>query len=335
MNKFKVFYAVLTLAVFCLEGCTAQPSKQGHALTLTSTIPLQGVGGRIDHLTFDSSTQRLFIAALGNNTVEVVDLKTNKPIHSIKGLSEPQGVAFIPEQNVLFVANGGNGAVDVFNAATYQKLSSIQLPDDADNVRYDTLNKKVYVGYGEGGIAIIDAATFKQEADIKLQGHPESFQLDILTSKIYVNIPDKQQVEVIDMDKQAVIGRWKITEAKANFPMALDAANHRLFIGCRHPSKLLVLDTETGARIAAVDIDNDADDIFYNHEDSSLYITCGGGYLNIIKQQSVNQYTETERTSTSSGARTSLFISQINRLVIASPKGFGRSAELLVYAIDR
>lgn len=333
MNKFKVFYAVLTLAVFCLEGCTAQPSKQSQALTLTSTIPLPGVSGRIDHLAFDSSTQRLFIAALSNNTVEVVDLKTNKLIHSIKGLSEPQGVAFIAEQNVLFVANGGNGAVDVFNAATYQKLSSVPLPGDADNVRYDALNKKVYVGYGEGGIAIIDAATFKQEADIKLQGHPESFQLDIAAKKIYVNVPDKQQVEVIDMEKQIVVSSWKITEAKANFPMALDAVNHRLFIGCRHPSKLLVLDTETGTRIASVDIDNDTDDIFYSHEDSSLYITCGGGYLNIIKQQSANQYTQTEKTSTRSGARTSLYIPQINRLVIASPKSFGRNAELLIYEV--
>lgn len=333
MNQFKAFYAVLTLAVFCLEGCTAQPSKQSQALTLTSTIPLPGVSGRIDHLTFDSSTQRLFIAALGNNTVEVVDLKTNKPIHSIKGLSEPQGLAFIPEQNVLFVANGGNGAVDVFNAATYQKLSSIQLPGDADNVRYDALNKKAYVGYGEGGIAFIDGASFKQVADIKLQGHPESFQLDIVAKKIYVNVPDKQQVEVIDMEKQMVISRWKITEAKANFPMALDAASHRLFIGCRHPSKLLVLDTQTGAQIAAVDIDSDTDDIFYNHKDSSIYISCGGGYLNIIKQQSANQYTQTEKISTRSGARTSLFIPEINRLVIASPKAFGRSAELLEHAV--
>ena len=264
MNQLKVCFALITLAVFCLAGCDAQPSKQGQALPLTATIALPGVSGRIDHLAFDSSTQRLFIAALGNNSVEVIDLKTNKVTHSITGLSEPQGIAFITGKNMLFIANGGNGACDVFNANTYQKITSVQLAGDADNVRYDAKNNKVYVGYGEGGIAIIDAVTFKQVADIKLQGHPESFQLDIPAKKIYVNVPDKQQVEVIDLDKQTVIDRWKLTEAKANFPMALDAANQQLMIGCRHPAKLLVLDTNTGKLITTMDMDSDVDDIFYN-----------------------------------------------------------------------
>jgi len=335
MIRLKSYYVVIVLVVLCLESCHAQSSKLSQALPLITSISLPGVSGRIDHLAFDSTTQRLFIAALGNNTVEVIDLKTNKAIHSIKGLSEPQGIAFIAGKNILFVANGGNGACDVFNADTYQKITSVQLPGDADNVRYDAVNKKVYVGYGAGGIAVIDPATLKQVADIKLQGHPESFQLDMPAKKIYVNVPDKQQVEVIDLEKQTVINRWKLTDAKANFPMALDEANHRLFIGCRHPAKLLVLDTDTGAQIAALETDSDADDIFHNQTDSTIYISCGGGYLNVIKQQGANQYTQTEKIPSRSGARTSLLISQINRLAIASPKSFNRSAELLVYEVKK
>lgn len=334
MNKVNRFCTVITLVVFCLESCHAQPSKQSQALALVTSIALPGVSGRIDHLAFDSSTQRLFIAALGNNSIEVVDLKTSKVIHSITGLSEPQGLAFIPEKNTLFVANGSNGSFDIFNTATYQKLSSIQLAGDADNVRYDPINKKVYVGYGEGGIAIIDATTLKLEADINILGHPESFQLDIPARRIYVNVPDKQQVEVIDLDKQKVVDRWKLTEARANFPMALDAANHRLFIGCRHPAKLLVLDTQTGKLVTNVEIDGDTDDIFYNQTDSSIYVSCGGGYLDIIKQQGGNQYTQTEKLTSRSGARTSLFIPQITMLVIASPKDFSNVATLLVYKIN-
>lgn len=329
------FAAIFLLVIFCLEGCRAQPSKQGQELSLVTSIALPGVAGRIDHLSFDSSTQRLFIAALGNNTVEVVDLKTNKVIHSITGLSEPQGIAFIPDENKLVVANGGNGACDVFNAATYQKISSLQLAGDADNVRYDVVNKKIYVGYGEGGIAIIDAATMKQEADVKLQGHPESFQLDMATRRLYVNVPDKQQVEILDLNKLTVIERWKIKDARANFPMSLDAVNHRLFIGCRHPAKLWVLDTETGEPVASAAIDGDTDDIFYNRTDSSIYISCGAGYLDIIKHLGGNQYKQTGQLTTRSGARTSLFIPQINRLVIASPKSMGRDAEILVYEVKK
>ena len=300
---------------------------------MIGAIAVPDVGGRIDHLAFDPVSQRIFVAALGNNTVEVVDLKNNKSIHSIKNLSEPQGIAFIPGKNILFVANGGNGACAIFNAATYQKITAVQLPGDADNVRYDNVNKKIYVGYGEGGIAVIDAATFKLLADIKLQGHPEAFQLDIAPKKIYVNVPDKQQVEIIDLDKQIVIDRWKLTTAKSNFPMALDAANHRLFIGCRHPAKLLVLDAETGKQITAIDTDSDVDDIFYNPKNGSIYLSCGGGYVDIFKQETANTYTLVEKIPSRSGARTSLFIPQSDRLIVASPKSFSSGAALLVYGI--
>ncbi|MDB5277360.1 MAG: hypothetical protein JWR61_2315 [Ferruginibacter sp.] len=333
MSQLKSYCIAITLVVFCLEGCNAQPSKQSQSLPLITSIALPGVGGRIDHLAFDSTTQRIFIAALGNNSVEVVDLKTNKVIHSITGLSEPQGIAFIAGKNIVVVANGGNGACDIFNADNYQKITSIQLPGDADNVRYDAINKKIYVGYGEGGIAVIDAATLKQVADIKLQGHPESFQLDITAKKIYVNVPDKQQVEIIDLDKQMVADRWKLTAAKSNFPMALDIANHRLFIGCRHPAKLLVLDAVTGKPITTVPIENDADDIFYEPKNGAIFLSCGGGYINIVSQLDPDTYLVSEKANTRSGATTSLTLPQINRLVVASPKGFGRSAELLVYQV--
>ena len=332
MSQLKGYYIAITLAVLCLEGCNAQSSKQSQALPLIATIGLPGVSGRIDHLAYDSTTQRIFIAALGNNSVEVVDLKTNKVIHSITGLNEPQGIAFISGKNMLFVANGGNGACDVFNAATYQKITVVQLSGDADNVRYDAVNKKIYAGYGEGAIAIIDAATLKQLADIKLQGHPESFQLDIAAKKIYVNVPDKQQVEVIDLDKQTVVDRWKLTAAKSNFPMALDTANHRLFIVCRHPAKLLVLNAETGKLITTIDADSDADDIFYNQKNRSIYLSCGGGYVDIFKQETPNTYTLVEKVPSRSGARTSLFIPQSNQLIVASPKSFSNDAALLVYA---
>ena len=333
MNQLKIYFIAITLFSFYLQGCTAQPSTQSKTLPLIGSIDLPAVSGRIDHLAFDPVSQRIFVAALGNNSVEVVDLKNNKPIYSIKNLREPQGIVFIQENNTVFVANGGNGVCDVFNANTFQKITAIQLPSDADNVRYDSTTKKLYVGYGNGGIAIIDAGTFKQVADIKLQGHPESFQLDIAAKKIFVNVPDKQQVEIIDLDKQIVIARWKLTAAKSNFPMALDAFNHRLFIGCRHSAKLLVLDAETGKQITAIDTDSDVDDIFYNPKNGSIYLSCGGGYVDIFKQETANTYTLVEKRPSRSGARTSLFIPQSDRLIVATPKSFSSGAALMVYGI--
>lgn len=333
MSQVKTFFIPIVIFIFCLQGCIAQTSVQSKILPLISTIALPVVSGRIDHLAIDPVSQRIFIAALGNNSIEVVDLKSNNSIFSIKNLNEPQGIVFIRENNTVFVANGGNGKCDIFNATTFQKIKTIQLSGDADNIRYDSIHKKLYVGYGNGGIAIINAVTFKQEADIKLQGHPESFQLDIAAGKIYVNVPDKHQVEIIDLNKSIVIDRWELTKAKSNFPMALDAINHRLFIGCRRPAKLLVLNTETGNVITELKIDNDVDDIFLDSKNGNLYLSCGSGYIDICKQNSADRYTLIEKIPTRSGARTSLFIPQLNRLIIASPKNFGSDAALLIYSL--
>ena len=328
MHNSKIILLAAILFFFA-SGCKAQ--SQTNSLQLIETIPLQNVSGRIDHLSFDNKNKIVFVAALGNNTVEVVDLKNKKVIHSIKGLHEPQGVAFIPENNSLVVANGDNGECDVFNATDFQKTNSIQLGDDADNVRYDATGKKIYVGYGNGGIAIIDAATFKLIGEIKLPGHPESFQINKQEKKMYVNVPDEKQIAVIDLTQNKIIAQWKNITANANFPMALDEANHRLFIGCRHPSKLLVLDTESGNIISSIDIDGDTDDVFYNPSAKEIYVSCGSGYVDVINQIDANHYTANGTMKTNSGARTSLFISQLHQLIIAAPARTGGSAQLMIY----
>ena len=334
MKQFSIWLVGAGLIFYLLPGCAAQSSTaESKTLNLVASIALPNVNGRIDHLAFDPKTERIFVAALGNNTVEVIDLKIGKPVHSIKGFAEPQGVAFVGTNNTLFIANGQTGACDVLNAGSYQKITSIPLPGDADNVRYDSIHKKIYVGYGEGGIAVIDAVNFKKVGDIQLEGHPESFQLDIQHQKIFVNVPDKQQIEVIDLAKNAVINRWKLTEARTNFPMSLDLKHHRLFIGCRRPAKLLILDSDTGKLISTVDTDSDVDDIFYDQGNKRIYISCGGGYIDIIEQQHSRGYTLIEKLASHPGARTSLVIPELHRLVVASPKSLVKSAFLLVYAL--
>jgi DNA-binding beta-propeller fold protein YncE len=328
MNNSKIILLAAILSCFT-SGCKAQ--LQTNSLQLIETISLQNVSGRIDHLSFDSKNNLVFVAALGNNTVEVIDLKNKKLIHSIKDLHEPQGVAFIPENNSLVVANGDNGECDVFNATDFQKTNSIQLGDDADNVRYDATDKKIYVGYGNGGIATIDATTFKLINEIKLPGHPESFQIDKHEKKMYVNVPDEKQIVVIDLSQNKIIAQWKNTTANANFPMALDEANHRLFIGCRHPAKLIVLDTQTGKIISSFDIDGDTDDIFYNASAKEIYVSCGSGYVDVFNQIDANHYTINGKMKTNSGARTSLFIPQLHQLIIAAPARIGSNAQLMIY----
>lgn len=327
----KLLFNLLIALQLLFNGCRAQ--TQSDPLKLIATIPLSNVSGRIDHLSFDNKHQRIFVAALGNNTVEIVDLKNKKSVHSIKDLSEPQGVVFIPESNTLFVANGDNGECDIFNTESFQKTSLIKLDGDADNVRYDSVDNKIYVGYGNGGIAIIDATTFMIITKIKLSGHPESFQINKSKNKIYVNVPDKKLIEVIDLNINAVTSKWKMTEATSNFPMSLDEKNHRLFVGCRHSPKLLVIDTQIGKTVASLDIDRDVDDIFYNANTKEIYLSCGQGYIDVFKQENADTYRAIGKISTGSGARTSLFIPELKQLIVASPSGFNKNASILIYTV--
>lgn len=337
MGKMKAIIflgSFLSLVALLLANSYCQ-TPGGKALSLNGSIQLTGVSGRIDHMAFDNKRQFIYVAALGNNSVEVVDMKTRKVVHSINGLGEPQGIRYIPESNAIFIANGNNGVCDVFDDDSYKKITSIKLESDADNVRYDPGSSKVYAGYGKGGIAIIDAKSFKQLADIKLPGHPESFQLDTEAGKLFVNVPDSKILATIDLTKNIVTNKWKVEIASANFPMALDSKNHRLFIGCRNPAKLLVLNSETGKTVDVINIDIDTDDIFYDSFSKQIFVSCGSGYIDVIKQIDPDKYGEISRIESLSGARTSLFVPELNQLIIASPARAGREAQLMIYEVKQ
>ena len=303
-------------------------AEEAGPLRVTQTIPLRNVEGRIDHMAVDLKGERLFIAALGNNTVEIVNLRAGKHMGTITGLHEPQGVGFVPELNTIFVANAQNGACEVFNGSSFKRIRSIKFSDDADNIRYDAAARRVYVGYGSGGLGIIDAATGDQLGEIKLDGHPESFQLEKFGRRIFVNIPTSQKIAVVDREKRAAVTAWSVAGATANFSMALDESHHRLFVGFRKPAKLSVFDTESGKVVTNLDSPGDADDIFYDGTRRRIYVSGGDGFIGIIQQQDADHYKTLTKTPTASGARTSLFVPELSRLYLAVPHRGTQSAEV-------
>jgi DNA-binding beta-propeller fold protein YncE len=323
----RVFLSLIGLIALAV----ATEAGESAALKLVQTIPLPNVEGRIDHMAVDLKGQRLFVAALGNNTVEIIDLREGKRFHSITGLHEPQGVAFIPEFNKIFVANGKSGACDIFDAASLKLVKSVKFSDDADNVQYDAAARRVYVGYGSGALGIIDAATGDHLDDIKLDGHPESFQLEKSGRRIFVNVPTSQKVAVVDREKRTVMAAWPVAEARANFPMALDEDHHRLFVGARQPAKLVVFDTESGRPVGNLDIPDDADDIFYDAARRQIYISGGEGVIGILRQNDTDHYTMVGKVPTAAGARTSFFVPEHNRLYLAVPHRGKQRAEIRIY----
>ncbi|MGH9710660.1 MAG: YncE family protein, partial [Candidatus Acidiferrales bacterium] len=180
------------VCIFALAGLIVH-AQRTEPLRLLRTVPLPNVKGRIDHFDVDMAGHRLFMSALGNNTLEVFDLGAgNKRIHTVRGLREPQGVTYAPESNRIFVANGDDGTVRVFDGSTYELLNTVHLSNDADDTRYDPVTKHVFVGYGDdgnAGLAVLDGATGNLLERIKLPAHPESFQLEESGPRIFVNVP--------------------------------------------------------------------------------------------------------------------------------------------------
>jgi DNA-binding beta-propeller fold protein YncE len=290
---------------------------------------MPGVEGRIDHLAVDPTGQRLFVAALGNNTVEVLDVDKGVHVKSLAGFREPQGIALAADANVVAVANGQGEGVQLVDAKDYRMGKSIRLGDDSDNVRYDAAAKKLYVGYGGGALAALSTEG-QVLGTVKLAGHPESFQLESKGPRIFVNVPTANHVAVIDRDSMKVVATWPVS-AKANYPMALDDAGHRAFIGCRRPAKILIYDTTTGKEIGASDIVGDTDDMFYDQKRKRLYVAGGEGFIDVFDAQAPTALKRSSRVPTADGARTALFAPALGRLYLAVPHRGSQRAEIRVF----
>ena len=325
------FYFSLTLVINLANSCHSQQSFGEGLLKLEQTILLPKVKGRIDHMDVNVKERIVYMAALGNNSLEVVDIQNGNLLHSIRGLDEPQGVGYIPQHHEIVVANGGNGACIFYNDKTFEKTATVQLSSDADDVRYDSAERKIYVGYGDGAIAVIDADTHQKTGNIKLPAHPEGFQLDKALGRLYVNVPDAGVICVIDLGKQKLIEEWK-NDGNANFPMAIDAMRHRIFIGYRRPAKFEVLDGKSGQKIASNETLGDMDDLYFDNFTNEVLARGGGGAVHIFRQEP-NGYKQVANIHTRSGARTSLLIPQFSLFVLAERAAGNQDATLLVYKI--
>jgi len=311
------------------EPTTPHAEPGAGPLRLTKTIPLPNVEGRIDHMDVDAKGQRLFIAALGNNTVEVVDLQTGTRIQSLRGFSEPQGIRYLTASNTLVVANGGSGVI-AFLDASFKQIKTAHFGGDADNVRYDSGHNKVYVGYGNGSLAVMDEGGERQ-GDIPVGGHPESFQLDSTAGMAYVNVPARQDVAVVDLNKKKVVSRWAVQGASANYPMALDSERHRLFVVTRKPPHLLVYDTEAGKLVATLKGAADSDDVFYDGARRRVYASFGEGTVLVYGQRDADNYDVTSTVATAPGGRTSFFSPELRQLYVAIPHRNTPTAEIRIY----
>jgi DNA-binding beta-propeller fold protein YncE len=307
-------------------------------MILTATVPLVGVKGRFDHFAFGKG--RVFVSGLGNNSVEVIDLFQGTRAREITGVPNPQGVAFSPEANKLFVASE-KGKVYIYDGDSFKLITTLNFDGGADNLRYDSATKRVYVGCGDdeknAAIAAVDAMTNKRLDEVyKLGGEPESFQLEKNGPNIYVNVPDLKQIVVINRTTKELT-RWPVA-AGQNFPMALDEADHRVIVGTREPATLSVFDTGTGKMVASVPTVQDTDDLYYSAEHKRVFVPGRAGSIWVYQQADPDHYNVIAKIPTVVGAGTAGYFGRqgkgFDRFFLAVSAGANTSAEVRVYTLS-
>ncbi len=306
MRRWRGLAAALLLV---LPGCSqAQPTDPRSPLVLEQTIALPDTRGRIDHLTIDLADHRLFVAEIGNGTVDEIDLEAGKVVGRITGLSEPQGVAWLPVPYELVVACG-DGSVRFYDQDRHE-LARIDLGDDADNARVDPRNGHVIVGYGKGALATIDPIAHRVLARLTLPGHPEGFRLS--GARAYVNVPDDGSVIATDIDQGRQLARWPTGLHRLNFPLAVDPSGKSITIAYRLPAALATIDTANGQTVSSRSACGDADDLFL--VGAHVLLVCGAGHVDVIAADGTS-----ERVQTAGGARTGLYVPERETLFVAVP----------------
>ena len=347
MRKLYGIRSLMALAIL-LAGCqnkqaaptapAAGAAENTPPMVLTGSVPLEGVKGRFDH--FASGKGKVFVSGLGNNTVEVIDIFQGARVHEITGVPNPQGVVFSPETNKLFVASE-KGKLYIYDGDSFKLITTLNFEGGADNLRYDAANKRVYVACGDdeknAAIAAVDAMTNKRLDEVyKLGAEPESFQLEKSGPNIYVNLPEPKQIAVINRNTKELT-RWSLTVGQ-NFPMALDEADHRLFVGSREPATLSVFDTSTGRMVASLPSVQDSDDLYYSAEHKRIYMPGGEGYIYVFQQNDPDHYSLLGKVPTVLGARTAGYFGRqgkgFDRFYLAIPAGSSASAEVKIYTVQ-
>ncbi len=321
--------AVATVAVLVLS--TPVPAGE---LELVQTIVLKGKAGGLDHVAIDAKRERLFVANKVNNTLDIVDLKAGKLIEQKPNQTAIQGIAYAADLDKIFVGLGTQGLCNVIDGESYKLLKTIKFKDDADNVRYNAATHLVYVAHAEKMLGVIDAKTYEVKADIKLPDTAEGFEMESKRSLMYLSAPAANVVAVIDTDKNEVVKTYPMKLAGGAHPLALDEANKRVYIGCRKEPKVIVMDTESGKELSAVDVVGNIDDLWLDAKRKRLYASCGDGSLVVLKQVDADKLEVVEKVETPKGAKTCLYVPATGKLYLAVPRQEGKDGpEVRIYQV--
>ncbi len=327
----------LLIPLICLSaGPAAQdvPLKQVDQWKLPPDLK-----GHFDHFGVDLKGNRLFVTPEDYQALLVYNLHDGKMIHKIEGLARPHAVLFRADLNRIYVTDGGAGEVKIYDGSSYRLLQSVKLLADADSIGYDPATHYLYVDNGGGDVhetysmlSVVDTDAGKKLADMKIDGDTlEAMALETSSPKIYVNNKAKNQVDVVDRSKRALLASWPVTKGQTNVAMALDQDHGRLFVACRSGA-IVIFDTASGKELQALPIGKGVDDLVYDPLRKRLYAACDGAVY-VFRQDSADNYTSLGNVPSAPRARTARLVPELSRYYVAAPPTAGHPAAILVYQV--
>lgn len=297
MKRTLLVAACLMLSLFVSSAIHAQTQWK-----VANTFHIGGDGGW-DYVTVDAQTHRLYVTR--STHTQVIDAESGKVLGDIPGQVRSHGVAIVPRLNRGFITDGGGtGSIVVFDLTSFAVLGKIPTVPDSDGIIYDAKLDKVLAVSGDGGVLMtfppnIDPNSGKVD-QIALGGAPEFLASDG-SGKVYINLEDKDVVAVVDVNSKSVLARWPVAPGGHPVGMSMDAKSHRLFIGCRNPQKLIVMNSDNGKVEASLLIGAGVDATGFN--EGVAFASCRDGSLSVASEKT-GSFAIEQTVKTPDGART-------------------------------
>jgi DNA-binding beta-propeller fold protein YncE len=293
-------FAIATIAI-SMQSTRAADNAGTYRMEQTFHV---GGKGNWDYLTVDPERKLLYVPRTTH--MMVLDANSGQVFADIPGQKGNHGVALVPSAGRGFISDGKDGSIVIFDLKTNSVLGKIKGADDADAIGYDPASRKVLVSCGDGGVMVsissdVDPKTGNADAAVALEGKPEALVADG-QGKAYINLVDKNMVAVVDTAAMKVIGKWPTSPGGAPVGMSIDREHRRLFIGCRNPQKLIVMNADDGSILADLPIGAGCDATHF--DDGCALASCRDGSLTVIREASPGKFEVAQTVKTLPGAKT-------------------------------
>lgn len=330
------------LLALCVALAVALRCQAVSPLELAQTIPLPGITGRFDGFGVDVKGSRLFVTPLDHKSVEVVDLKTGKVIHSITGIEKAHAVLYRGDLNEIFVTDGPADSLKIFNGKNYELVKEIKPLSAPDGILYDPATHYLYIVTGGDNakmdyslVAVVDTTKAEHLGDIRIDGDTvEEMRLEKSSSRLFAVNRPKNRIEVVDRERRAVLASWPLSMGKTPVGLALDEANHRLFVGCRS-EVMVVLDSTSGKEITSLPIAKGIDGMVFDQAMKRIYVEANTGAIDVFEDTDPDHYRSLGTTSIGAPAKPGLLVPEFERYFVAvPPHGDTADSEILVFKVQ-